>query len=156
MTQDKKTLKTCVEQRKRFVRWLMKEAMINVLAEQGEEVASQAPAPAPESAPTPAPPSAYSVDDLIQELNEIRSGKSFSDPEVYGRLTTFFNGLDDQQKSALDDLLNQIAELSTGPVNQSMPPSQRTNQASQLPPPPGAPSPSSPAPTAATGPAVGL
>jgi hypothetical protein len=62
---------------------------------------------------------------MITELNSIRGGKSFTDPEVYGKLVTFFKNLSDEQKADLKVLLVQIAELVTsveeGSQNQSQP-----------------------------------
>lgn len=123
------------ERRKRAVEGLVKEAVINVLAEQQLDLSggakTQAPvqaepaqpqqqAPAPEQDPPPVAtpdetvPQQYTVDDMIRELNAIRSGRSFTDPEIYGRLVTFFKGLGDEDRVSLDNLLTQIAELVTG------------------------------------------
>ena len=126
------------ERRNRFVKSLIEEAIINVLAEQ--EVAQPAaeappaeppPVATPTNQPKPEPdPSLnaspnepvqkqYTVDDMIDELNVIRGGRSFTDPEVYGKLVTLFKGLGDEQKVILDSLLKNIAEISTGVEEES-------------------------------------
>lgn len=113
------------ERRNRFIKSLIEESIVNVLAEQ--EVAQQQVQAQTEPPPVATPenqageqpeadpvPKQYTVDNMIDELNAIRGGHSFSDPEVYGRLVTFFKNLDDTQKQNLDTLLSQIAELVTG------------------------------------------
>lgn len=114
------------ERRNRHIKQLIEESIINVLAEQQASVPIQPPA---ESEPPPvvtpdnqangtpeensSVPKQYTVDDMIEELNSIRGGKSFTDPEVYGKLVTFFKNLSDEQKVDLNVLLTQIAELVT-------------------------------------------
>jgi len=48
---------------------------------------------------------------MIERLNIIRGGKSFSDPEVYGQLTTYFKGLNDADKAAIDRFLQSINKI---------------------------------------------
>jgi len=51
------------------------------------------------------------VDSMIDRLNVIRGGKSFSDPEVYGQLTTMFKQLPDPDKMSLDKVLMEIGKV---------------------------------------------
>lgn len=119
------------ERRERSINSLIKEAVINILAEQELNPAGVTSQPAPPaSSPAPADtqppqdvlppppeqdpvPKQYTVDDMIQELNAIRSGRSFTDPEIYGRLVTFFKNVSEDQKAILDQSLKQIADLVT-------------------------------------------
>ena len=107
------------ERRSRHLKNLIEESIINILHEQ--EQAQQPEMPPPVATPNNQAqateeqvPKQYTVDDMIDELNAIRGGKSFSDPEVYGKLVTFFKNLSEEQRSTLDGLLTQIAELVTG------------------------------------------
>lgn len=156
------------ERRNRHIKQLIEESIINVLAEQ--QAAPVAPVPPTNEAPPPpvatpdnqangtpdgSVPKQYTVDDMIQELNTIRGGKSFTDPEVYGRLVTFFKNLSEEQKIELDVLLSQIAELVTtfdGPNGGSSPSNQNNGtpppQANNGQPPPDAAQKSAPMPGA--------
>lgn len=96
-----KTLKALQkERRSRFLASLIKEAIINVLAEQ-EEFA--------DSAPTEERPP-FTVDTMIEKLNIIRGGKSFTDPEIYGRLVNFFKTLDEDSKLKFENFLNELVK----------------------------------------------
>lgn len=136
------------ERRSRHLKNLIEESIVNVLAEQ-DVAAQQAAAAVTETPPPVATPEnqaqaaeqgtvqkQYTVDNMIDELNAIRGGKSFSDPEVYGKLVTFFKNLGEEQKSTLDTLLSQIAELVTG-VDDISPQQQQDQSAGAQPPPPG-------------------
>lgn len=77
----------------------------------------QQPATTPEQ-PVETPPAANTgsgeiptLDDMIERLNVIRGGKSFSDPEVYGSLTTFFKGMNDADKRAFGSILMEIGKI---------------------------------------------
>jgi hypothetical protein len=135
------------ERRKRSIEQLVKEAIINVLSEQeldmsvGQQAATQPQQPVEEQPPPVATPDTvpkqYTVDDMIQELNAVRSGRSFTDPEIYGRLVTFFKNLEEDQRTHLDTLLKQIAELVTGVEDTAggqEQPAPQTNQAQPTPP----------------------
>jgi len=109
------------ERRSRHLKNLIEESIINILSEQDLAQPQQTEEPPPVATPdnqAQAPeenvPKQYTVDDMIDELNAVRGGKSFSDPEIYGKLVTFFKNLAEEQRSMLDDLLTQIAELVTG------------------------------------------
>jgi len=52
-----------------------------------------------------------SVDGLIERLNVIRGGKSFSDPEVYGQLTTLFKQITNEEKVSIDRVLTSIGKV---------------------------------------------
>ena len=78
-----------------------------------------------------------SIDTMIDRLNIIRGGKSFSDPEVYGQLTTLYKGLSDQDKVSLDNVLTAVGKI-VAQQQQTQP--STAGQSSG--PPPGQPSPS--------------
>lgn len=105
---------------------LIKEAIIAIVAEQAieqqqqlQQAAPVAPANPPVSpdAPPPGEPapadgtSEVTVDMVIDKLNVIRGGSSFSDPEVYGQLTTFWNSIPQDQRATLDGQLNSIGKI---------------------------------------------
>jgi len=153
------------ERRKRFLQTLIQEATINVLAEQAAgqspvPPATVAPAPAasPEAAPPPAAPppevpqqpAQFTVDDMIERLNVIRGGRSFTDPEVYGQLVSFFKTLDDTKKDNLKSFLVELGKIVID-VNQEEPNAtqQPAQPPGQQPPPPAAPA--APPPPAAGG-----
>lgn len=150
MSELRKEYKLYQERRRRHVKSLIEEAVVNVLKEQEmqQQVAQQTADqqvpqadpgdPPPVTTPDTQVPKQYTVDDMIDELNAIRGGRSFTDPEVYGRLVTFFKGLEPEQKTNLDNLLSQIAELVTG-VDDTQPGNQQQGQSgqSQPTPPPG-------------------
>lgn len=81
---------------------------------------SPAPAPAPAAPQTPSAPApagstgdgqqVFTVDELIDRLNIIRGGKSFSDPEVYKSLSAFFNALPQTDKETLDRTLTGLSK----------------------------------------------
>lgn len=150
-----------VERRKRFLENLIKEAIVNVLAEQAQDPMAAAPPPAPAPAPVadpaPAPaegsaedgnaakaPSEFTVDDMVERLNTVRGGRSFTDPEVYGQLISWFKKLNDDQKAVLQNFLIEIGKIV---VNI---PTQSTDQQAAD---PTAPAPAPPAPQVAAPPA---
>lgn len=99
---------------------LIKEAILAVLAEQAIEQQQQQPAPAiqapnpptsPDQSQAPQPEEEVTIDSVIEKLNVIRGGTSFSDPEVYGQLNTFFNNLPEDQRVNLDNQLNNIGKI---------------------------------------------
>jgi hypothetical protein len=129
MSKHKETMSLEAERRKRYLENLIKEAIVNVLAEQAQE----APAPpADPNAPAlpPAPPATdmalpsdgteenqakspaeFTVDDMIERLNTIRGGQSFTDPEIYGQLIGWFKKLNDDQKAVLQNFLIEISKI---------------------------------------------
>lgn len=157
MSELRKQYKLHSERRRRHIQNLIQESIVNVLAEQEmaqqpvnqQNVTQNTEQPPPVSTPGNEVPKQYTVDDMIDELNVIRGGRSFTDPEVYGRLVTFFKNLSEDQKSNLDNLLTQIAELVTG-VDDSQPNQETQGQSgqSQPTPPPESPQKSAPMPGA--------
>lgn len=136
----------------------------SMLAEQAPPPAAPAPTPAAPadpmapggSAPGPeaqlaspaaaapgAPVDELSVDSLIERLNAIRAGKSFSDPEVYGKLTTLYNQIPQEERPAIDKLMADI-----GVAVQPTPNAQQLAQGQPTPEavPPAAPAAAPPAP----------
>jgi hypothetical protein len=83
-----------------------------------------APQPAPEAPPAPtgeAQPSGdvpvdeqgipLTLDKLIDRMNIIRSGLSFEDPEVYGKLTSFYKGIPPEEKVQLHKQLKDVGAI---------------------------------------------
>src|SRR5512135_3437200 len=93
-------------QRKKYLTYLLTEA-VSMLKEQAPPVsAAPPPMPTPPATVTGAPQTGaenpagapgeakpFTVDEMIERLNVVRSGKSFSDPEVYGQLTSYFKSM---------------------------------------------------------------
>lgn len=105
------------------------------------------------SAPTPTDPETgepIDLDAIIERLNIIRSGKSFSDPEVYGKLTTMFKSMPESERVTLHTQLKGIGAIVQ---SQAVPGSPEAGPAPEapLPPPPEAGAP--PAAAAGAGPA---
>ena len=150
MSEIRRALQT--ERRQRFLKNLIEEAVINVLAEQ-DAMGTPPPPAAPPAAPPPdpnQPPPAedqnqdlgeFTVDDMIERLNVIRGGRSFTDPEVYGQLVTYFKGLAPDQKQALLNFLVELGKIVIN-VNDQDKPANKEAQQSQPPAPPSAPPPS--------------
>lgn len=144
------------ERRKRFLEKLIQESIINVLAEQ--QPAPAAPPAAPPAPPTvePADPNAapqgeqpFNVDDMIERLNVIRGGRSFTDPEVYGQLVSYFKTLDEGSKEQMKSFLVELGKIVID-VNQEEPTAQpqQTNAQPPAPPPAPATAPAAPPPAA--------
>ena len=76
------------------------------------------------------------IDVVIDRFNIIRGGKSFSDPEVYGQLTTLFNAMSEPEKVSIEGFLTKTGEITTGP---EQPVAQGSNQRTVQGPPPAAP-----------------
>lgn len=60
-----------------------------------------------------------SVDDVIEKLNSIRSGKSFKDEAISASLGKYFDELDTEEKTALLAFLKGISQIVTGEVSAS-------------------------------------
>jgi len=56
------------------------------------------------------------VDDIIEKLNAIRSGKSYKDDEIFTKLTEYVDGLKDAEKTALLAFLKALAQIVTGEI----------------------------------------
>lgn len=98
---------------------------------------------------------ALTLDHILDRLNTIRSGKSFSDPEVYGKLTTFYKGMSSEDKVKFNQQLRNIGAIvqNQTPVDLgaegATPPAPETPASS---PEAAPPSPATPPPAAATPP----
>ena len=115
----------------------------------------EAPAPAPEAAPA-APPEGgeegevatdeqgnpITLDKMIDRINVIRSGLSFEDPEVYGKLTSLYKKMTPEDKVKLNSQLTAI-----GAIVQNIPAEGQQGGGQQAPGPEAAPP--APAPEAA-------
>lgn len=82
------------------------------------------------------------VDTMIERLNVIRGGRSFTDPEIYGQFTTFFKKLAPEQVTIVDNFLQGLTKIVVN-VEQSSEPEVNNN-----PPPPPTASSSPPNPNA--------
>lgn len=153
------------EQRKRYLNALVSRAVFKVLAEQDMGAAPPpagvpAPmtpppdvsAPSPEETPTDKPKE-FTVDDMIERLNVIRGGRSFTDPEVYGQLVTFFKKQTEEQKQSIEQFLIEIGKIVINVNDQESPPASDTSSAPPATPPPAAEAPPVP-PEPAAPPAV--
>lgn len=91
-------------------------------------VAPTASAPAPSGAPVgkPAAPSPdagageeqaeASVAEIIDQLNAIRGGRSFKEPQVEQELARYFDGLEPSEQDALHAYLKGLAQIVSGQV----------------------------------------
>ena len=148
------------EKRERFLKNLINEAIINVLAEKASAVPPTSTPPAQNMNPTdpdvrnPPPPQPaapateeapaqekpFDVDEMVNKLNVLRGSKSFKDPEVYGRLTTFFKNLGPEQQQQLDTMLTELGKIVIDASEQQAGIEQPQNQPSgRQPPGPGNP-----------------
>lgn len=124
---------------KKDLKTLLKEA-ITIL---GEDIAGQAPQQSPQAGPTqptagnpqqtppattdpnsptqpqqnqPMDPNANvnaNIDSLIEQLNIIRSGKSFGEPSIYKAVSDMYDGIDPQKKATVQEVIKQIADTLT-------------------------------------------
>jgi hypothetical protein len=151
-------------QRKKHLRYLVTES-VRMLKEQdigmpGAPVSAVPPPapPPPDVTMTPQPGAdgtqgpqgakPFTVDEMIERLNVIRSGKSFSDPEVYGQLTSYFKGVSEPDKAVIDKFLQGLGRV----VIQVDAVEQGSQAGGQPPPPP----PAAPTPGPAPAPAGGM
>jgi hypothetical protein len=152
------------DRRKKYLSGLVNEAIVQILSEQDAAGAPVGlPAPAAPPADVSAPPSPevapveqekeFTVDDMIERLNVIRGGRSFTDPEVYGQLVTFFKKQTDEQKQAIKAFLVEIGKIVINVNDQETPPSPETSAAPPATP-PAQPAVPPPATAAAPPPAV--
>jgi hypothetical protein len=51
------------------------------------------------------------IDTMIERLNVIRGGKSFTDPEVYGQIVTYFKKMTPEQNQVIDQYLQDISKI---------------------------------------------
>ena len=115
------------------------------MAPGGSAPGPEAQLASPAAAAPGAPVDELSVDSLIERLNAIRAGKSFSDPEVYGKLTTLYNQIPQEERPAIDKLMADIGV--------AVQPTPNAQQLAQGQPTPEAVPPAAPAPAAKPAPA---
>lgn len=156
------------ELRQRHLKNLITEAVVLALYEQDQmqipaiPPAAGAPPTAAETQPqippdAQVPPQAtapqqqlvaeqITLDLLIERLNIIRGGKSFTDPEVYGQMTSFIKSLSEQEKQTVYKFLMQTSKVVTSNAQQTYGEEQQQQQepnpqasTTQAPPPPPAP-----------------
>lgn len=58
-----------------------------------------------------------SVEDIIEKLNTIRSGRSFKDDEIKSSLSKYIEKLDKAERTALMAFLKGVAQITTGEVD---------------------------------------
>ena len=58
-----------------------------------------------------------SVEDIIEKLNSIRSGKSFKDDSIMSSFKKYFDDLDKTEKTAMFAFLKAISQIVTGEVS---------------------------------------
>lgn len=56
------------------------------------------------------------VDDVVEKLNAIRSGKSYKDEDILGKLKEYVDSLKDAEKTALLAFLKALSQIVTGEV----------------------------------------
>jgi len=163
MSSIRKALQT--ERREKYLQGLVNEAIVQILSEQATPVATaELPAtpPAPPTAPVPgapqgldaAVPEEFTVDDMIERLNVIRGGRSFTDPEVYGQLVTFFKNLSDERKNSAKDFLMSLGKIVINVNEQEQAGSDKSSVPPAIPAPPAAPTPPTSTPQAGPPPPV--
>lgn len=99
--------------------------LLRILREQ-EEAGAQAPAPVPDAAATQAPADAASpatkpvtIDDIVEKLNTVRSGRSTKDADVKRELEEYINQFDEDEKTALLAFLEGLGQILTSGVDSS-------------------------------------
>lgn len=162
------------ELRKRHLTNLITEAVVIALYEQEQAQQFAPPPPAAGAPPSPeetnqltqdnpqntipsVPPvpgataEQITLDMLIERINIIRGGKSFTDPEVYGQMTSYFKTMPIQERDVVHRFLLQVAKIVTSNTQEQtgqpdVPPAPESQNSVPTPPP--APAPVAP-PTAA-------
>ena len=88
--------------------------------EEGEEspTAEESPSPEGEETPTPAAPSVEevtdaTVDDIVDKLNMLRSGKSTKDEEVRDQLAAYWDGMQPGEQQSLFAYLTGLTQIMT-------------------------------------------
>lgn len=91
---------------------------------------------------------AITLDHILDRFNTVRSGKSFQDPEVYGKLTTIFKSMSSDDKIKLNQQLRNIGAVVQNQIPIGM---SETETPAAAPPPSPSPAPApetaAPAPT---------
>lgn len=76
-----------------------------------EQAEPASPAPAGDVPTDDETGEALTLDHILDRLNTIRSGKSFQDPEVYGKLTTLYKNMPSEDKLKLNQQLRNIGAV---------------------------------------------
>lgn len=76
-----------------------------------KEQAEPAPAPGADVPTDDETGEALTLDHILERLNIIRSGKSFKDPEVYGKLTSLYKAMAPEEKVKLNQQLRNIGAV---------------------------------------------
>jgi len=90
---------------------------------------------------------ALTLDHILGRLNTIRSGKSFQDPEVYGKLTTIYKSMTAEDKLKFNQQLRNIGAVVQNQTPVQMAPKDLAPAPATEPTPEAAPPPATPAPT---------
>ena len=101
----------------------------------------QPPAVAPPTQPAPTPPVAptggdggqHSVDTVVDHLNVIRGGKSFSEPEVYKALSDYYNTVAATEREIVDKFLVGVGKVITNTPSEAAPAPANAQVSSQPP-----------------------
>lgn len=117
------------------------------LKEQAEPAAA-APAPSGDVPTDEETGEAITLDHILDRFNTVRSGKSFQDPEVYGKLTAIFKSMSSDDKIKLNQQLRNIGAVVQNQIPVGM---SETETPAAAPPPSPSPAPApetaAPAPT---------
>jgi len=92
-----------------------RQAAITEEDDDAEEEKTTAP-PADDSEKSKLEKGDVTVDDIIDKLNTIRSGKSFKDEKITSALDKYLSGLDKAEKTALLAFLKGISQVVTGEI----------------------------------------
>lgn len=96
-------------------------------------VQQQQPIPVEQQQQQPAMPSQpATVEAIVDALNQIRAGSSFSEPEVYRKVSDFWDGLQETEKSGTLKALEGIVGLVT--IDNTQQPLDQQNSPQQSPP----------------------
>lgn len=72
------------------------------------------PVQEPEKGDEKLKPGNVSIDDVVKELNSIRSGKSLKNPELMGKMNEYFENLDENERVTLFAFMKGIAQILSG------------------------------------------
>jgi len=112
------------------------------------EPAAAAPAPSGDVPTDEETGEAITLDHILGRFNTVRSGKSFQDPEVYGKLTTIFKSMSPDEKIKLNQQLRNIGAV----VQNQIPVDMATKAETPAPTAEPAPEPTPPTPAATPAP----
>lgn len=111
-----------------------------VAPQQGGQTPPAAPLPPAGTQQPPAPqPEALTIDSIVDRLNVIRGGKSFTEPETYKGLSDFFNTIPQTEREVIDRFLTGIGKVvinapgSAGDPNTQVPNTQTGQPPAQAP-----------------------